>query len=313
MAGTTDHAVSRKPAKPGFSGIPDPSLVWTPASADTLSLAGKRVAVVGGTGGLGRALALRLARQAADVTVVGRTLRDQDVAGLRFIAADLSRMRDAARIGVALGELDLDLVVLTTGIIAAPRREVTDEGIERDMAVSFLSRLAVLRELAPSLARAGAARGTRPRVFVMGFPGTGAAGVLGDLNAENSYAAMDVHMNTVAANEALVLDAVLRYPALDVFGLNPGLVKTDIRANYFGAGTWRHRIVEAMIGLFTPTPERYADRIAPLLFAPELDRRSGAMFNGTGRAILPTAALDPARVSALVLEAEALLARAVAS
>ena len=36
------------------------------------------------------------------------------------------------------------------------------------------------------------------------FPGAGQAGTLGDLNAEKSYSAWPVHMQTVAGNEALV-------------------------------------------------------------------------------------------------------------
>lgn len=43
----------------------------------------------------------------------------------------------------------LDPVVLTTGIMAGPKREVTAEGLERDVAISYLSRVAVLREIAP--------------------------------------------------------------------------------------------------------------------------------------------------------------------
>lgn len=292
---------------PGFSGIPDPTLRWERRPIESLDLSGKRVAIVGGTGGLGRALALALAGAGADVTVVGRTFRDERTPRLHFVPGDLESMREALRIADLVRDATPDVVVLTTGVIAAPRREVTAEGIERDMAISFLSRLAIVRRLGPSLA---ASHG-RPRVFVMGFPGTGSAGVLGDLNAEQSYAAMAVHMNTVAGNEALVLDAVRRYPGLDAFGLNPGLVKTGIRANYFGAGSLRHRVIEALIGLVTPTPERYARRIAPLLFAPELEGRSGAMFNSKGAAILPTAALDDSRVAALIAESEALLARAV--
>jgi hypothetical protein len=47
----------------------------------------------------------------------------------------------------------LDLVIFTTGIFAAPRRQETAEGIERDMAVSYLSRLVLVREIAPRLGK----------------------------------------------------------------------------------------------------------------------------------------------------------------
>jgi hypothetical protein len=171
----------------------------------------------------------------------------------------------------------------------------------------------VIRGLVPKLV---AGRPGKPplRVLVMGFPGTGEAGTLGDLNSDRAYRSMEVHMSTVAGNEALVLDGMRRYPGTIFVGLNPGLIKTSIRANVLGGeGSLRFRFVEWMIGLFTPTPETYAERIVPLLVAPELEGRSGVMFNQKAIAILPTAALTTERVDALLGESDALLTRARAS
>lgn len=286
--------------KTSMNGIPDPSLVVHPPAS--LELSGKRVAVVGGTDGLGRAIARIVADAGAEVTVVGRTFRDEGVPRVGFMKADLSSMREATRVGAEL-DPTTDVVVLTTGIIAAPQRETTAEGIERDMAISTLSRHAIVRELAPRLR-------PRARVFVMGFPGAGNLGDPSDLNGEQSYAAMAVHMNTVAGNEAIVLHAKQHYPHLDVFGLNPGLVKTSIRSNLFGEGSLKHRLVEGLIGLITPTPERYAARVVPLLVAPELSGHSGAMFGKKGTAILPTDGFDAAHVQRFIEGLDGLLARA---
>jgi len=68
------------------------------ARAAASSLAGKHVAVVGGTDGLGRAIARLAASQGSAVTVVGRTNRDAGVANMGFMRADLSSMSDAARV-----------------------------------------------------------------------------------------------------------------------------------------------------------------------------------------------------------------------
>jgi NAD(P)-dependent dehydrogenase (short-subunit alcohol dehydrogenase family) len=288
--------------KTSMTGIPDPSLVVHPPAS--LELSGKRVVVVGGTDGLGRAIARLAAEAGAEVTVVGRTFRDQGVPRITFMKADLSSMREATRVGTELDPA-VDVVLLTTGIIAAPTREVTAEGIERDMAISTLSRHAIVRGLAPRLR-------PRARVFVMGFPGAGNLGDPSDLNAEQSYGATPVHMNTVAGNEAIVLDGKQRYPHVGFFGLNPGLVKTSIRANLLGAGSWKHRLIEGIIGLLTPTPEGYAERIVPLLGAPELDGRSGAMFGKKGTAILPTEGFDAAHVQRFIAGLDELLERALA-
>ena len=64
---------------------------------------------------------------------------------------------------------------------------------------------------------------------------------------------MPVHMNTVAGNEMLVLDAAQRYPNATFFGLNPGLIKTNIRSNFLGKNTLRYRLIEWMIGLVRPS------------------------------------------------------------
>jgi NAD(P)-dependent dehydrogenase (short-subunit alcohol dehydrogenase family) len=288
----------------------DKSFAWHRVEPASLDLKGTDIAIVGGTGGIGRALSRFASARGASVTVVGQSFRDGDVQGIQFVKADLSLMSEARRVGVALPAETLDVVVFTTGIFAAPKRQETVEGLERDMAVSYLSRLVILREIAPRLGKSRTAAKLKPRVFVMGFPGTGQAGTLEDLNAEKSYGAMRVHMNTVAGNEMLVLDAARRYPNASFFGLNPGLIKTNIRNNFLGEGSLKSRLAEWMIGLMTPSAETYAEGVAPLLVAPDLEGHSGAMFDRKGQPILPSPKLtDPAHVSAFIAASEGLVSR----
>jgi NAD(P)-dependent dehydrogenase (short-subunit alcohol dehydrogenase family) len=289
------------------------SIHWQRAAATSLDLKNWNVAIVGGTGGLGRAISRRLASCGARVTVVGQTFRDQGVAGIEFVKSDLSLLREAERVAKSLPAEQFDLVVFTTGIFAAPKRQETAEGIERDMAVSYLSRLVMLREIGPRIGKTRTGAKLKPRVFVMGYPGTGQAGKVGDLNAEQSYSAMAVHMNTVAGNEMLVLDAANRYPQATFFGLNPGLIKTNIRDNLLGQGSLKSRFMETIIGWLTPSPEAYADRIVPLLVSPDLEAHSGAMFNQKGDAIEPSPKLvDRAHVGNYLAESQALVARVLA-
>lgn len=297
-----------------FSGVPRSDLKVEGAAVESLELAGKKVAIVGGTGGIGRAFAQVLAGRGAQVTVVGQTFRDQNVAGLMFVKADLSLMREARRVAKALPAEELDLLILTSGIIAAPKREVTAEGLERDLAVSYLSRLTIVRELGSRLGQGRPASAPKPRVFVMGFPGTGQKGNPEDLNSEKVYESMATHMYTVAGNEALVLDAVARYPNANFFGLNPGLIKSNIRSNALGGeGSFKHRLVEGLIGLVMISTDQYAARIAPVLVSSKLEQHSGAMFNQKGQAILASPELLPGQVSALIAASERLLTRAEAA
>jgi NAD(P)-dependent dehydrogenase (short-subunit alcohol dehydrogenase family) len=284
-------------------------LTWRRVDPASVNLMGKLVAVVGGTGGIGRAFSRFMASRGARVWVVGQTFRDQGVAGIAFIKADLSLMREAHRVGKALPAESLDLVVLTTGIMAAARRQETAEGLERDLAVSYLSRLVLVREISPRLGTSRADSVVKPRVFVMGFPGAGHIGSIDDLNAEQSYGMMAAHMNTVVGNEVLVLDSARRYPAVNFFGLNPGLVKSNIRSNLLGAGTLRHRAVEWLIGLVSASAETYAERMTPLLVSPDLEAHSGALFNRKGEAILPTPKLTDGYMQRFIAASDALLRR----
>jgi NAD(P)-dependent dehydrogenase (short-subunit alcohol dehydrogenase family) len=279
------------------------------SQAASLSLRGKKVAIVGGTGGIGRAIARFFASRGADVTVVGRTFRDDGIGGITFLSADLSLLSEARRVARELPAEVLDLLVLTTGIMAARKRQETSEGIERDMAVSYLSRLVIVREVAPRLGRRRESQAVRARVFIMGFPGKGFAGAPEDLNAEKSYSAMAVHSNTVAGNESLVLDSTERYSDVDFFGLNPGMIATNIRANMLGEGSLAHRLAERLIGALTISADAYAERIGPLLVSPDLAGRGGAMLNHKGLEIPASAKLTERHTQRFMEASDALVAR----
>jgi NAD(P)-dependent dehydrogenase (short-subunit alcohol dehydrogenase family) len=295
-----------------FSGVPNKNLIWKPVPPESLDLSGKRVFVVGGTGGIGRALSRFMADRNAQVTVVGRTFRDVDTPRISFMKADLELMSEAQRIGQKLPAEELDLIVFTTGIIAGPSREETSEGIERDLAVSYLSRLVIIREIGPRLGKKRTNPVSKPRVFVMGMPGTNQTGNIEDLNSEKTYSPMPAHANTVAGNEALVLQSARQYPDINFYGLNPGLMKTNIRSNLSGGQeNMRYRIMEGIIGLLTISPDTYARRIVPLLFSRDIELASGAFFNQKAIAILPSEIMTQSYVNEYTEASDKLLMRAL--
>ena len=307
---TVSSQTGRK-QKTSIKGVPDRSLTIRPVPIERLDLSSKRLAVVGGTNGLGRAIAQQALARGAEVTVVGRTFRDDPTAQLTFLAADLSSMKEAVRVGRELPAESFDLVLFTTGIIAAKTREETPEHVERDMAISYLSRLAILQGLSPRLGSAREAFAPRSRVFVMGSPGTGATGNPDDLNSEKNYRAMVAHANTLAGNEILVLGAKDRFPGPAFFGLAPYLVKTGIRSNLLGDGSITHKLVETAVGIFMQSSDTYAKRIVPLLFARELEGRTGIMFGHKAQPILPTQGLDRTYIDRYLSASDTLLRRAL--
>jgi NAD(P)-dependent dehydrogenase (short-subunit alcohol dehydrogenase family) len=268
----------------------------------------KQIAVVGGTAGIGRAIARYFAARGAKVIVLGRTFRDQGTRGIEFLQADLELMSEARRVAKALPAETLDLVVFTTGTFPARHREETQEGIERDMAVSYLSRLVILNGIASRLGRDRSKGQSRPRVFIMGMPGSSQTGDIDDLNSEKSYGVMRAHSNTVGGNEALVYEGAERYPYLGVFGLAPGIIKTGIRGHAFGSHSPLWHLMEWLIGLFTPSADDYAKNIGPLLVSPELEGRTGECFNRKGKLIQRSTKLTPSYVQAYIAASEALVA-----
>jgi len=308
---TVSNSQTRRKQKTSIKGVPDPSVTIRPVPIEQLDLSSTRLAVIGGTNGLGRAIAQQALARGAEVTVVGRTFRDAPTARLAFVAADLSSMKEAVRVGHELPAESFDLVLLTTGIIAAKTREETPEHVERDVAISYLSRLAILQGLSPRLGSARDTGAPRPRVFIMGSPGTGEIGNPDDLNSETNYRSLVAHGNTLAGNEILVLGAKDWFPGPAFFGLGPYLVKTGIRSNLLGDGSIIHKLVETAVGLFMQSPETYAKRMVPLLFAPELEGRTGLMFGHKAQSIKPTQGLDRAYIHRYLSASDALLRRAL--
>src|ERR1700739_2229158 len=94
-----------------------------PQPIDELDLSSKRLLVIGGTNGLGRAIAGLATARGADVTVVGRTVREFPQGQPKFVRADLSLMADALRLGEDLAVEDIDVALFTAGLISATTRE----------------------------------------------------------------------------------------------------------------------------------------------------------------------------------------------
>lgn len=260
---------------------------WSPPTfqADTADFLGLKVAVFGGTGGLGQAISRRLLDNGAEVTVVGRSLRESPHPKRKFVRADLSSLVNARDVARELPSETYDALLLTHGIFAGRRREVTSEGLEKDLATSALSRWVIVREMADTLGQARSQNGRKPRIFVWGFPGGERALDLSDVESARDYRWQTAHSNTVIFNEALVRVAASRLPQIDAFGMNPGIIKTNILSGVFGESSWKLRIQKTLVGLLFQDAETYAAKIAPLLVHPELEDRSGTLFNRNARPI----------------------------
>jgi len=231
------------------------------------AFANKRVAIVGGTAGIGLAIANALAQRGAQVTIVGRSAPKEIGTGISHIAADVATLQGVVELVPKLDAAALDYLLFTVGIIPPAQRQVTADGIEIDLAVSYLSRFHILKQIAGQLK-------TGSVIGIWGFPGGHIEASLDDLNGERNYQQWPQHMKTIVANEALARWTTQDHPGLHIVAFNPGMIKTDIRSKLYAGwyfGGFLGRMIETMVGWFTISPERYAEQaVLAVLAQPQL-------------------------------------------
>ena len=259
---------------------------FSPLSEEELAveIPKKNYLIIGGTAGIGKALAESLLKRNAAVTIVGRRSLDSSLSKAVLVKKDLSLMKNARELADEVDVTMFDVIVFTNGIISQKTRVETADGIEQDLAVSYLSRLAFLKRAVeigfPSDKRKDTSR--KPRVFIMGYPGKEQSVNLDDFNSEKEYKQWPAHMNTVVGNEALVYDFGDKNPLVNVYALNPGLIKTDIRTNVLGTGVLKS-FVEGAIGLFCKSAGKYSESVLlQLMVTPDIENTSKLVFECDG-------------------------------
>jgi NAD(P)-dependent dehydrogenase (short-subunit alcohol dehydrogenase family) len=136
-------------------------------------LSAKRVLITGATDGLGRGVALAVARRHGTVLVHGRhparaeslagELRAAGAAAVRVYLADFASLAEVRGLAKAVlaAEPGLDVLVNNAGIgstVPTADRTESRDGIELRFAVNYLSHYLLTRELVPLLKRSAPAR-----------------------------------------------------------------------------------------------------------------------------------------------------------
>jgi NAD(P)-dependent dehydrogenase (short-subunit alcohol dehydrogenase family) len=124
------------------------------------SFKGCNAIVVGGTSGIGEAIAMRLAQAQFNVVIVGRNANSGKAIIERmqslhpdgtysFVSLDAQLLSNIK--GVSSQFKQVDRLVLTQGIFTFKGRTETEEGIDRKMSLHYYSRMALIMEFLPLL------------------------------------------------------------------------------------------------------------------------------------------------------------------
>jgi NAD(P)-dependent dehydrogenase (short-subunit alcohol dehydrogenase family) len=131
---------------------------------------GRLAVVVGGTAGIGKGIAMRLAQANFTVTIVGRNAeRGQEVvesltqkggSGHKFISCDAQHIRNLRAFAKTFSEEheSLDVLVETQGIATTQGRTETEEELDQKMAIHYYGRMALIEAFLPLLRAAPSAR-----------------------------------------------------------------------------------------------------------------------------------------------------------
>jgi NAD(P)-dependent dehydrogenase (short-subunit alcohol dehydrogenase family) len=215
------------------------------------------VLLTGATRGIGRAAAIELARQGAEVALVGRerervqaVAREARAAGggtpVHEHVADLTLMVEVRALAeearASYGHIDV--LANNAGALFASRK-LTSEGLERTFALNHLAPFLLTNLLRDRL------DGGRVVTTASDAHESGRLD-LEDMQSEKSYAAMRVYGTSKLCNILFTRELARRAPELHANCFHPGVVRTGFGKNE--NGIWK--ILTTLAGPFFRSPER---------------------------------------------------------
>jgi NAD(P)-dependent dehydrogenase (short-subunit alcohol dehydrogenase family) len=260
------------------------------------------VVLTGATRGIGQAAALELARQGAELALVGR--EDERVSGVAGEAraagggapvhehvADLTSM---AQVRALADELkaryeQIDVLANNAGAMFATRG-VTSEGLERTFALNQLAPFLLTNLLRERLA------GGRV-VTTASDAHKGGRLDFGDLQSERSYAAMRVYGTTKLCNILFTRELARRAPELHATCFHPGVVRTGFGKNE--GGIWK--ILTTAAGPFFRSPARGARSLVWLALSQDAGPLNGVYVEDE-KVVAPSAQAQDERLAAELWE-----------
>jgi len=200
------------------------------------------VVLTGATRGIGRAAAVELARQGAEVALVGRQAERVKAVAEEAVAAgggapvhqhvaNLALMSEVRMLAHEVRDRHehIDVLANNAGALFASRKE-TSEGLEQTFALNHLAPF-LLTNLLRDRLTGGRVVGTASDAHRAGLLD------LDDLQSEQAYAAMRVYGTSKLCNILFTRELARRAPELHANCFHPGVVRTGFGKN--DNGIWK--------------------------------------------------------------------------
>lgn len=268
-------------------------------------LGGKTALVTGATGGIGKQIALGLARLGAHVIIGARDREKGAATRTEILAATQDNRVTVATLDVASirsiaalepGVDQLDIVVNNAGAWFSDRRTSVD-GYELTFATNVIGPHLITKALRPRLA---------PNARIINI----VSSIAGNYDptdlqfVRRPYDGFKAYAQSKQALHMLTWGLAAREPSLTVNAVAPGFVRTDFNQHAHG---FKAATIGFMAKLFAVSPEKGADTAVWAASAPELAGITGTRFenrkekNGKFRESAPIADLEQ-RLEALVAD-----------
>lgn len=275
------------------------------------TMTGKRVMVTGATAGIGFETAKAIAKEGAEVIIVGRNeAKTKDVVeqlksasgnqAISFLLADLSSLAQVRKLAADfLAKYDrLDVLVNNAGSVN-PKREKSADGFELTFAANHLQYFLLTNLLLPALEKAAPAR----VVCVASEAHRGATLDFADLMTE-PYSAFDAYGRSKLANILFGREAARRFAAkgITVNTLHPGVVGSNFLAGK--PGFWG--VIGKLSTVFLLSNEKGAKTSIYLATSKDVEGVTGKYFDKCRERTPSPAAQDDVAAARLWAESEKL-------
>lgn len=250
-----------------------------------MTLQGKHIVITGPTAGIGRASALSLAADGADLTLLCRSpekasaLADEIVARggctPRVVPLDMASLDSVRQAAADCLSLDrpIDILLNNAGAIYT-RRQLTVDGFEETLAVNHFAPFLLTGLLLPAISRAPQARivnvASAAHAFVRGMQ-------FDDLHAERGYRMFREYGRSKLANVLFTRELARRLAGRDVTVncLHPGAVTTSLGSQNGGIAS---RVMPLLLKPFFKSPEQGAETSLYLCTSEAVADTSGEYF-----------------------------------